>query len=192
MDERQAGMALIRGWYPVLVGVYLGLLQTGYFFQLTLMLSSGFTTYLMVTLCWLAGSAAGAGYLHRRAIGLKLLLVAGLLTYGICAALVMALPFNTSLWLVYAALVFVTGIFPGVFFARLSQVYPAGTLFFRENNGFLIGLVLGTLLFMLQGRATLWVMPVICGALLLVMPVPETPTPSLPPPQAGEGASWDG
>jgi hypothetical protein len=184
-------MALIRRWYPVLVGVYLGLLQTGYFFQLTLMLSSGFTTYLMVTLCWLAGSAAGAGFLYRRAVGLKILLVAGLVTYGICAALVMALPFNTSLWLIYAALVFVTGIFPGVFFARLSQVYEAGTLFFRENNGFLVGLVAGTLLFMLYGRATLWVMPVLGGVLLMVLPVPETQTPSLPPPQAGEGAGWD-
>lgn len=165
-------MTLIRGLYPVLVGIYLGLLQTGYFFQLTFMLSSGFGTYLLVTLCWLAGSAAGAGYLHRQNISTNALLIAGLLTYGGCALLVIALPFNTGLWFVYAALVIITGIYPGVFFARMSRVYRAGTLFFRENNGFIVGLVAGTLLFMLVGRIALWALPAITGGILVILPEP--------------------
>lgn len=166
-------MRLMRALYPSIVGLYLGLLQTGYFFQLTFMLSSGFTTYLMVTLCWLAGSAAGTGFLYRWRIASKLLLIFGLLAYGACALLVLAQPFNTSLWPIYALLVLITGIYPGVFFARMSRVYSAGALFFRENNGFLAGLVAGTILFMLAGRPVLWVMPVIFGAVLLVVPEPE-------------------
>src|SRR6185436_6702564 len=57
--ERNKQMKILRWVYPSLVGILLGLLQTGLFFQLTFTLSSSFRTFLMITVCWLLGSAVG-------------------------------------------------------------------------------------------------------------------------------------
>jgi uncharacterized membrane protein YoaK (UPF0700 family) len=60
------------------------------------------------------------------------------------------------------------GLYPGVFFARLSEYYRARQLFFRENNGFIIGLASGTLLFLVLGRAALWGMPVLAAGVVML------------------------
>lgn len=161
-----------RAIYPSLVGLMLGVLQTGLYFQLAFTLSSGFGTYLMVTLCWLVGSTAGVLYAARLPIKTGLFLVVALVGYGVCSALLLAAPFNTTLVPLYAVLVLVAGVYPGVFFARAASVYKAGVLFFRENNGFIVGLALGTLLFMLLGRTALWLPPVFLGACLLAVRPP--------------------
>ena len=83
------------------------------------------------------------------------------------------LPFQTGRWPVYAVLVGLTGFYPGVFFARMAPVYRARTLFLRENNGFIVGLVLGTILFMLAGRIALWAAPLAVAALLYLMGEPQ-------------------
>jgi hypothetical protein len=146
---------------PLIVGMLLGLMQTGLFFQLTFTLSSSFETYLLVTLCWLAGSAVGVYRLGKSAVSLQAFLGIGLLAYATCAVLLVWQPFNSRLWPAYGLLVIVAGIYPGVFFARRAQLYPARTLFLWENNGFVLGLVAGTLLFMVMGRWVLWGAPVV-------------------------------
>ena len=154
-------------FYPVLVGVLLGLLQTGLFFQLTFTLSSTFGTFLLVTLCWLMGSAIGVMYMAKLTIRTHIFLGMALLAYVACGGLLAVFPFGTILWPVYAALILITGFYPGVFFARMSHHYPARVLFARENNGFIIGLVLGTILFMLAGRIVLWILP-LTAALIVI------------------------
>lgn len=153
-------------YYPSLVGLLLGLLQTGLFFQLTFTLSSTFGTFLLVTLCWLLGSALGVLYLARLPQGTRAFLVLALLAYGACGGLLALFPFGTALWPLYAVLILLTGFYPGVFFARMSPYYSARTLFFQENNGFIVGLVLGTLLFMLAGRIVLWALPLAVAGLV--------------------------
>jgi hypothetical protein len=150
--------------YPLLVGVLLGLIQTGLFFQLTFTLSSGFATYLLVTLCWLVGSALGVLVIARGRIPVGAWLAVALAAYGLCAVLLGLAPFETGLSPIYAALVGLAGVYPGVFFARMSAVYRARTLFLWENNGFILGLALGTLLFLLIGRAALWIAPLLVAA----------------------------
>lgn len=165
----------LYGWYPVLVGTLLGMLQTGLFFQLAFTLSSSFRTYLMVTICWLVGSAIGiqlARLLPLRQAHVRGILLAGMAAYFGCALLLDAAPFDTKLWPMYALLVMVNGLYPGVFFARMGRVYTARALFFRENNGFIIGLVVGTVLFMLLGRGILWLAPTLLAGLLLALPEP--------------------
>lgn len=159
---------LIRFWYPVLVGMLLGLMQTGLFLQLSFTLSSSFGTFLMVTLAWLIGSAIGAYALSHKSP--KLFLVVSLAGYGGVNLLLMLLPFRTGWWLLYALAVVLIGLYPGVFFGRMGRYYPARQLFFRENNGFIIGIVIGTLLFMLYGRNVLWGIPMVLATLLLVIP----------------------
>lgn len=159
-------------FYPLLVGGLLGLLQTGLYFQLSFTLSSSFRTYLMVTVCWLIGSAVGVQLARSTAPGrvpLNMLLALALLAYFGCALLLAAAPFNTALWPVYAVMIAVTGVYPGVFFVRMGKVYSARALFFRENNGFILGLAAGTLLFMLVGRVVLLAAPLLTALVVLVL-----------------------
>jgi hypothetical protein len=159
---------LIHYWYPVLVGMLLGFMQTGLFLQLSFTLSSSFRTYLMVTLSWLIGSAIGVyAFSHRP---LKLFLVVSLVGYGGINLLLVVFPFRTEWWPLYALVVVLIGLYPGVFFGRVGRHYPARILFFRENNGFIAGLVTGTLLFMLVGRVVLWGLPLGMAIVLFTIP----------------------
>jgi hypothetical protein len=161
-------MKLLHWLYPSLVGILLGLLQTGLFFQLTFTLSSSFRTFLMITVCWLLGSVAGIRIAKQVRLQLNGFVLLGLLAYFTCVALLGAAPFNTQLWPVYAVFIMLTGLYPGVFFVRLSEYYTARQLFFRENNGFIVGLVSGTLLFLVFGRVALWGMPILLAAIVML------------------------
>lgn len=163
-------MRLLRAVYPLLVGMLLGAMQTGLFLQLSFTLSSSFGTYLMVTLSWLIGSAIGVYFLTEKAWSLKLFLLVMLVSYGIVSLLLWLLPFRSEWWVLYAALVVTIGFYPGVFFGRMGAVYSARVLFFRENNGFIIGLLGTTLLFMMLGRSILWLMPIVLVLILFLMP----------------------
>ncbi len=158
--------------YPVLVGLMLGLLQTGLFFQLTSTLSSGFGTYLMITLCWLTGSAVGVLGGEKFPLRTVPLLILAFVAYGCCGLLLAHFPFATGLWPVYGLLVAVIGTFPGLFFARMASAYRARTLFLLENNGFIAGLVAGTFLSLVAGRAALWVTPVFIGLVICLLREP--------------------
>lgn len=170
---------LLRGIYPPVTGILFGLLQTGLYFQLSFALSSSFQTFLMITVCWLIGSAIGVQVTRKIMLrqawvyGLLLLMLAA---YFACALLLSAEPFNTGLWPIYALLIIMTGLYPGVFFVRMGRVYTARTLFLWENNGFIIGIITATMLFLLMGRGILWAVPLIFAAAILILPEP-TPIP---------------
>ena len=168
--------------YPMLVGFLLGLLQTGLFFQLTFTLSSGFGTYLLVILCWLAGSALGVFYIARAVrLPLQTFLVLALLGYALCGLLLAAAPFETGLWPLYAALIMLTALYPGVFFARMAPIFRARVLFLMENTGFILGLVFGTIAFMLLGRLALWVAPLMIEGMIAFMREPgSAQSPAIP------------
>jgi hypothetical protein len=157
----------MRRMYPALVGLLLGLLQTGLYFQLSFALSSSIRTFLLVTVCWLVGSVIGIGLAKRVQVGLSAFILLALAGYFACVILLAAAPFQTQLWPVYAALIVLTGLYPGVFFVRMGALYKARDLFFRENNGFIAGLVMGTLLYLLVGRSALWVLPVVLAVVLI-------------------------
>jgi hypothetical protein len=159
--------------YPLLVGTLLGLLQSGLFFLLTFTMSSGFTTYLLITLCWLMGGVVGTLYVHRLTLSLHPLLLMMLLAYALCAWLVSDNPFNTQIWPIYGCLISLAGVYPGVFFARASKLYAVRSLFFWENNGFIIGTVISTLSFMLFGRSPLWILTLVFAALIWFLSPPK-------------------
>lgn len=161
-------MKALHWLYPSIVGVLLGLLQTGLFFQLSFTLSSGIRTFLMVTICWLVGSVIGIRIAKLTTLRLNGFTLLALLAYFGCVLLLDATPFNTRLWMVYAVLIVLAGLYPGVFFVRLGDYYSARTLFFKENNGFIVGLVSGTLLFLVLGRVALWGMPVFVAGIVIL------------------------
>lgn len=165
--------------YPFLVGLLLGWLQTGLFFQFTATFSSGFGTYLMITLCWLAGSALGVSYGAKLFLRTHLLLILALGSYWLCAVLLLNAPFETGLWPVYAGLVILIGMFPGLFFARMAPFYRARNLFLLENNGFIVGLASGTLLLLLLGRPVLWLTPGVLALMLFILHEPFNERPMI-------------
>lgn len=160
--------------YPVLVGIMLGLLQTGLFFQMTFTLSSSFGTFLLVTLCWLLGSAVGVTQYRHLRYGTNVFLMLALLAYSLCGVLLLILPFDTAIWPLYGGLVVLMGLYPGIFFARMSTFFSARALLTRENNGFIIGLIMGTVLFMLVGRIVLWITPFALAGLVLWLGEPTS------------------
>jgi hypothetical protein len=160
---------MMRRYYPAFVGLLLGLLQTGLYFQLSFMLSSSIRTFLLVTVCWLVGSVIGIGLAKRVQVGLSAFILLALAAYFACVGLLAAAPFQTQLWPVYAALIMLTGLYPGVFFVRMGALYKARDLFFRENNGFIVGLVAGTIMYLLVGRAALWILPTVLAVGLMVI-----------------------
>jgi hypothetical protein len=161
-------MKFLHWIYPSVVGILLGLLQTGLFFQLAFTLSSSFRTFLMITVCWLVGSVIGIRLAKRVTLPLNGFILVAIGAYFACVALLGAAPFNTQLWPFYAALIVLTGLYPGVFFVRLDAYYSTRALFFRENNGFIIGLIGSTFLFLLLGRGALWVMPVLIAGVVML------------------------
>lgn len=161
-------MKIVRAIYPSLVGLLLGLLQTGLFFQLSFTLSSSFRTFLMITVCWLLGSVIGLRFAKQITWSLNAVLVVALVAYFACVILLAVAPFQTQIWPLYAGLIVLMGLYPGLFFARLSGYYSAGTLFFRENNGFILGLISETLLFLVLGRSALWTMPILAASIVIL------------------------
>lgn len=145
--------------FPLMVGLLLGSLQTALFFHLTFTLSSGFGTYLLITLCWLFGGVLGALLLQHLSVTLHQFEALMLAAYALCGLLVIIDPFDYQWVPIYMLLIALAGIFPGVFFARGSRSITARALFFWENNGFIGGIVATTLLFMLGGRIVLWILP---------------------------------
>ncbi len=165
-------MKMLRWVYPSLVGVLLGSLQTGLYFQLSFTLSSSYTTFLMVTVCWLLGSAIGVYVAKQVDVPTNAFLALALIAYFGCAFLLIAAPFNTGLWPVYAGCIVLTGLYPGVFFVRLNACYSARELFFKENNGFIAGLVCGTILFLTAGRGALFIIPVVFTGIIALCTKP--------------------
>jgi hypothetical protein len=159
--------------YPLLVGLLLGAMQTALYFQLTFTLSSSFGTYLLVTLCWLLGSAFGVLAAAKTAVPTHLYLLAALLAYGAVCLLLSAAPFRTEWWPLYGALVAVNGGYAGVFFGRMSSAYTARALLLTENNGFIVGLALTTLLFLTLGRVVLWLAPALLALVIALISEPD-------------------
>jgi hypothetical protein len=161
-------MKLLRWGYPLVVGVLLGLLQTGLFFQLSFTLSSSIRTFLMITVCWLWGSVIGLRLPKQAVWQMNAFVVLALLAYFACVMLLAVAPFDTELWPVYALFIVIMGLYPGVFFSRLGDYYTARTLFFWENNGFIMGMISGTLLFLLLGRSALWTLPILMAGVVVL------------------------
>src|ERR1043166_1271953 len=108
-------MKVLRWIYPSIVGILLGSLQTGLYFQLSFTLSSSFTTFLMVTVCWLLGSACGISIAKQVRVSVNVFLVLALFVYLSSIVLLTIAPFNLGLWPIYACSIILIGLYPGVF-----------------------------------------------------------------------------
>lgn len=163
------GIAAFRSTYLMLVGFLLGLLQTGYFFQLTFTFSSSFRTFLMITLAWLLGSALGVTWIAATRPSLHVFLAAAFGGYLACSFGVHRFAFATQLWPMYAVCIAAGGVYAGVFLARMKPHFAARRLFLWENNGYIGGVVFCTLGYLLFGRWMLYLLPALIVSMLWLM-----------------------
>jgi hypothetical protein len=160
----------MRWLYPFTVGILFGILQTSFFIRLSFALASTFGTFLMVTLAWLAGSMVGLHLSTARYATLKNGLAIAIIPYLVIQALLALFPFQSALWPLYAVLIITSGAFSGIFFARMgSVVKPVRHLFFAENNGFLLGIVLYSLLYLVLPQILLLFVPLLFAVLCLII-----------------------
>ena len=162
-DSRVGGsfiQSTLSAAFVSLAGVWLAVLQIVLFLSLQLLLSSAFVTYVVVVACWLAGAAIGV-WIPRGPWSFALMVLSGLTPYA-SLALLAAAPYDTSLVLVHGGFVLVTALYAGQLFQQERQSFArVATLFFYENTGFVLGLVLGVVGFVLLGRGFLQAAPAV-------------------------------
>lgn len=164
-----------RGWRDVAlafwVGCYLALLQFAYFFLLEAFLSSQFVSYFVAVFFWLCGFLAGLQIRRRQAFTSLLTLSAA--AYYLSYAAVNMIPFQLRLTPLFAFCLFTSGMAPGCFFPWAQDRFPRlKHLFFHENNGFLLGIVVSWWAADFCGRIYLAFFPglgfLVCAALLML------------------------
>ena len=152
--------------YFVTTGLYFAVLQLGYFLMLQLNVSSTYVTYMAVVLAWMTGTVTGLWW--DKPGGMRFG-IAGLVAYYAVYGLVSLIPF--SLWVLPWAMfgVFVTGLWAGQFFVRYFHKLPkTDVLFFYENNGFILGLLITFIGFVYLGNAFIRFAPLLLGCLLVI------------------------
>lgn len=152
--------------HVVAMGVLFAVVQFGLFFQLQLRLTAAYPSFLTVTLAWLIGSVAGL-WLGRRGqstLGFKIWLAASLVSYYLVMVLLRVFPYTIALLPVLGLLIVICGIQAGQFFAaNRSLLESSASLFFWENNGFVLGWIVGYAGYVAFGNAFHWEAPALAG-----------------------------
>lgn len=149
--------------YPLTVGSLFGAIQTGYFLQLSFAFSSAAITLFGVTLAWLIGSGCGLWLTRRLKVGWWQIAPLSIGSYLLCSAILLMLPLQDGLLPVYLLMVALSGLYSGWFFATVAGYFQGKVerLFFWENNGFVAGIALTTVMYIFVGRLILWLFPVV-------------------------------
>ena len=153
--------------YSFLTGLYLAVLQFGFVILLQINISSTYLTYVLIVASWLVGSLAGL-WLKRLEGGLGLVL--SLLSYYAVYGLVTQWPFGQVTLFLSALGAGIAGLWAGNFFVfMIGRFKSVGSLFFHENNGFLLGIFIFFLGFTQLGRDFIIWMPGVWGSMLLIL-----------------------
>ena len=152
--------------HVVAMGFLFAVIQSGLLFQLQLRLTAAYPSFLTVTLAWLIGSVVGL-HLGRRsqgAHGFRIWMTASLLSYYLVMILVRMAPYRIEMLPILGLLIVGGGIQAGHFFgANRALLDSSASLFFWENNGFVLGWIVGYAGFVGFGNAFHWIAPALAG-----------------------------
>lgn len=127
--------------FSMACGLYFALLQFSYFFLMEAFLSSQYLSYFVTLLFWLTGFLLGLNF-ERKGWFSKFLFL-GLAAYYGAWLLTRWIPFHTALYPLAALCAVTSGLLPGYFFPTLSSQFTSvKLLFFHENNGFILGILI--------------------------------------------------
>lgn len=141
------------------MGVFFAILQTSYFFELEIWLTAAYPGFLTIMLGWLLGNVLGLAAGKRwdnkgrsPLILLSVFILASLTAYYISISLLKAYPYQMAYLPFYAVMIMVSGAQAGHFFNASRSIFiSVSTLFFLENNGFVIGWIIGFFGFVMYG-----------------------------------------
>lgn len=151
--------------FSFLIGWYFATLQFGYLLLLQVNYSATYVSYMIVVISWLAGAVGGLWIAQPR---LGAGLVGGTLVYYGVYYLTRVLTGETLILAVTVLGAVAGGGIAGRFFRIFSESYgQVDRLFFHENNGFILGVLMFFLGFTLLGRAYLLWSPALLMAPLL-------------------------
>ncbi len=163
-------------FYVTSMGVFFAILQTSYFFELEIWLTAAYPGFLTIMLGWLTGNilglAAGRRWdRERRSFAvLSTLLFASLIAYYLSTSFLKAHPYQMAYLPFYAVMIMVSGAQAGHFFNASRSIFDsASTLFFHENNGFVIGWIIGFFGFITYGSWFNLVAPAALGLLCILL-----------------------
>lgn len=151
-----------------LYGLFFAVLQYSYFLALESGVSATMTIYMTVVFSWLAGTWVGLrlGSPVLRPYHTLLSLAAYLGTL-LC---VRQFPFDQRVLPFCAAGVSVSGFMVGIFFRSYARHFrQAKALFFSENNGFILGLMVALWGFLEFGKTFLVAVPLVLSTGLLLL-----------------------
>ncbi len=135
---------MLKGCYVFLCGAFFAFLQFSFFFTLESNLSSAALTYMATTCSWIFGIVIGLSIKKRQSYLLENLLAFGaVLFFYILSFAVHKNPFDNSFLWLYMVLIGGSSLYAGYFFnSNRDRFAKVKNLFFWENNGFILGLVL--------------------------------------------------
>jgi hypothetical protein len=147
-------------------GAFFAILQFCYFVLLEWQLSSAWTTYVTVSLAWMAGILLGLCVRLNVREGKSLRFLNIPCYYGLWMGL-HAKPFDNRLLPLYALCVLFSGTYAGYFFrSTIARSGETRGFLLWENNGFLAGLLLSFLCFSADGLIFLAAGPLVSVLLL--------------------------
>ena len=145
-------------------GLHFALLQLCYLLLLQFQVSSTYLTYALIVSAWMAGTIAG---LALKSLGAGRALVIGVLAYYGALVTVSLMPLAWFTLPAAGAAVFLSGLWAGRFFVvMLPHIKRVDSLFFHENNGFLVGLVATLIAFTQLGHPFVVWAPLVSAATL--------------------------
>lgn len=144
-------------------GLHFAALQVGAFLAVQSVSSSAWSTYAALTAAWLAGTLFGLW----STLPPRPTILVGVVAFEGLVGVTRAAPWSPWMFAFGVGAVAAGGLWAGGFFARAARRRATDGVFFHENNGFLLGLVVTPFVFAFGGRTALAALPLVTAAALL-------------------------
>ncbi|MFQ6678736.1 MAG: hypothetical protein ACE5D0_10535 [Fidelibacterota bacterium] len=169
-------MIVLMGKYlfVIMMGIFFALIQTCYFFQLEIWLTAAYPAYLTIMLGWLIGNVAGLRMFQSgenpNKSSLSLWLILSVAAYYFTICFLQVFPYRMELLPIYGVMIGVSGALAGRFFVSARFIFKTSAkLFFMENNGFVLGWILGFMGFVWRGHTFNLVAPLVMGIICFAL-----------------------
>lgn len=150
----------------VVLGFYFGIVQTAFYFSIEVFVTATFTGYFFLVLAWMCGVvfAMKTDLLEN----IYLSISSSIALFYIFLLFVIFIPFNGLMFPFLGLLIFISSFPAGKFVKLFGKSVSSDSLFFHENNGFVLGMVMAVLLFVKFGIHFIYFAPILAYLLTIL------------------------
>jgi len=153
----------------LLAGVYFGILQSALYFSILVYVTATYFGYFVMMISWMLGTVF---FMRKRiTIHFGLATSISIVLYLLFLAITWKIGsdgFSSISVLVVPVLIFLIAISSGTFFKAMSAKSNSTSIFFHENNGFVLGMIIELLCFVKWGIYALYFPPLIAFVFVIV------------------------